>query len=68
MPKDDEIPTLLKEMMDYLANIMARRSFEDELEKRISAKMEENHQDYIFDIKKIKSLKKKVLLKSLLNH
>lgn len=39
-------------MMDYLANIMARRLFEDELEKRISAKMEENHQDYIFDIKK----------------
>lgn len=54
-------------MMDYLANIMARRSFEDELEKRISAKMEENHQDYIFDIKN-KFLKKKVLLKSLLNH
>lgn len=52
LPKDDEIPTLLKEMMDYLANIMARRSFEDELEKRISAKMEENHQDYIFNIKK----------------
>ena len=52
LPKDDEIPTLLKEMMDYLANIMARRSFEDELEKRIYAKMEENHQDYIFDIKK----------------
>ena len=52
LPKDDEIPTLLKEMMDYLANIMAHRSFEDELEKRISAKMEENHQDYIFDIKK----------------
>lgn len=52
LPKDDEIPTLLKEMMDYLANIMARRSFEDELEKRISTKMEENHQDYIFDIKK----------------
>jgi len=52
LPKDDEIPTLLKEMMDYLANIIARRSFEDELEKRISAKMEENHQDYIFDIKK----------------
>lgn len=52
LPKDDEIPILLKEMMDYLANIMARRSFEDELEKRISAKMEENHQDYIFDIKK----------------
>lgn len=52
LPKDDEIPTLLKEMMDYLANIMARRSFEDELEKRISAKMEENHQDYIFYIKK----------------
>lgn len=52
LPKDDEIPTLLKEMMDYLANIMARRSFEDELEERISAKMEENHQDYIFNIKK----------------
>ena len=52
MPKDDEIPTLLKEMMDYLANIMARRSFEDELEKRISAKMEEKSSRLYFRYKK----------------
>lgn len=52
IPTNDEMPILLKEMTDYLANIMARRSFEDELEKRIALKMEENHQDYINDVKK----------------
>lgn len=51
-PTEEQIPKLLKEMTDYLANIMARRSFEDELEKRINLKMEENHLDYITDIKK----------------
>lgn len=51
-PDEAQIPDLLTEMTDYLATIMARRSFEDELEKRINLKMEENHLDYIADIKK----------------
>ena len=52
IPHADEYTTLLSEMKDYLATVMARRSLEDDLEKRIANKMEENHQEYISDIKK----------------
>lgn len=51
VPADTEIDDLIAEMMEYMANQMARRSLEDQLEKRIAAKMEENHQDYIEDIR-----------------
>ena len=51
VPADAEIDDLIAEMMEYMANQMARRSLEDQLEKRIAAKMEENHQDYIEDIR-----------------
>lgn len=52
LPTTDEYMSLLSEMKDYLATVMARRSLEDDLEKRIANKMEENHQEYIADIKK----------------
>lgn len=52
LPTTDEYMTLLAEMKDYLATVMARRTLEDDLEKRIANKMEENHQEYIADIKK----------------
>ena len=51
VPTDAEIDNLIDEMTEYMANQMARRSLEDQLEKRIAAKMEENHQDYIEDIR-----------------
>lgn len=51
VPSDSELPALIAEMTEYMANQMARRSLEDQLEKRIAAKMEENHQDYIADIR-----------------
>lgn len=52
LPTKEEMPQLIAEMTEYLASQMARRSLEDQLEKRIAAKMEENHQDYISDIRK----------------
>lgn len=51
VPTEAEIDNLIDEMTEYMANQMARRSLEDQLEKRIAAKMEENHQDYIEDIR-----------------
>lgn len=51
VPTEAEISDLIAEMTEYMANQMARRSLEDQLEKRIAAKMEENHQDYIADIR-----------------
>lgn len=51
IPTDSQLSGLIAEMTEYMANQMARRSLEDQLEKRIAAKMEENHQDYIADIR-----------------
>lgn len=51
VPTDAEIPVLIAEMKEYMADEEARRRLEDEIEKRIAAKMEENHQDYIADIR-----------------
>lgn len=52
LPPANELPNLLKEMTNYLANIIARRSLDEEFDKLVNAKMEENHQEYIADIKK----------------
>lgn len=52
LPPANELPNLLKEMTNYLANIVARRSLDEEFDKLVNAKMEENHQEYIADIKK----------------
>ena len=51
MPSDDEIPKILMELSEQTADIMARQSMEDAIEKKIQEKMEENHQDYVKDIR-----------------
>lgn len=51
VPKDEELATLIAQMTDYIADVMARRSLETQLEKRVNDKMEANHQDYIADIR-----------------
>ena len=52
VPADDELPKIIAELTDHMADVMARRTLEDQLEKRINAKMEENHLDYVEDIRK----------------
>ena len=51
VPKDEEIPKLLLALSEEVADIVARRSLEDKIEKKIAEKMEENHQDYVKDIR-----------------
>ncbi len=51
VPSDDEIPGILMALSERTADFMARRTMEDEIEKRIAEKMEENHQDYVKDIR-----------------
>ncbi len=51
IPADTEIPQLLTELSERLADLMARRSLEDKIEKKIAEKLEENHQDYVKDIR-----------------
>ena len=51
VPTESEIPTILVELSERIADIMARRSMEDKIEQKIQEKLEENHQDYVQDIR-----------------
>lgn len=52
VPDDKDLPRIIDELSEHMADVMARRTLEDQLEKRINAKMEENHLDYVEDIRK----------------
>lgn len=51
VPKDSEIPEILKELTSHIADRMARQSMEDEIEAKINQRLEENHQEYVKDIR-----------------
>jgi len=51
LPAFDEIPAILEEIEDELADLMARRAVEDKLEKKIAERMEERHREYVHEIK-----------------
>lgn len=47
----EEAGEVLDELGDYLAELLARRTVEDDLERKISAKMQERHLEYIKEIR-----------------
>ncbi len=51
IPTLQEIPKILIDIEEEVADLMARRSLEDRLEKKINDKMEERHQEYVREIK-----------------
>lgn len=51
VPSDDEIMEILDLLTEHFSDILARRSVEDDLEKKVAERLEENHQDYVKDIK-----------------
>lgn len=51
IPNDDEIMEILDQLTEHFSDILARRSVEDDLEKKVAERLEENHQDYVKDIK-----------------
>ena len=51
VPTDQEIPEILTKLAESLADVMARRSMEDKIEKKIAEKLEEHHADYVKDIR-----------------
>ena len=51
VPTEAEIPAILVDLSERIADIMARRSMEDKIEQKIQEKLEENHQDYVQDIR-----------------
>ena len=51
LPKEEEIPGILEDLEDEIADSMARRTVEDKIEKKIVEKMEERHQEYVQEIR-----------------
>ncbi|MDA8195061.1 MAG: Lon family ATP-dependent protease [Thermaerobacter sp.] len=51
IPSRREIPGILAALEDELADMLARRTLEEDLEKRIADKMQERHEEYVRDIR-----------------
>lgn len=51
IPKIEDIPQIINEIEEYLAELCARRAVEDRLERKINQKIEDRHQDYIKEIR-----------------
>ena len=51
-PAEKEIPAILDTLTEKMSDILARRSLEADLEQKIADRLEENHQDYVQDIRR----------------
>jgi len=52
MPFFHEIPSILDNLEEQTADILARRTLDESMEQKISLKLQERHEEYIRDVKK----------------
>ncbi|AET70973.1 ATP-dependent protease, Lon family [Desulfosporosinus orientis DSM 765] len=52
LPKAQEIPQILDVIEEQIADLIARRTVEERLERVVSQKMQERHDDYVKEIKR----------------
>jgi len=53
IPSLQEIPAILEHIENEIADILARRTVEEELEKKVSDKLQQRHEDYVQEIKNL---------------
>ena len=51
-PLDREIPAILVHLSEHIADMRARRSIEDKIERKVNEKLEKEHEDYVEDIRR----------------
>ena len=51
LPQKEDIPKIINDIEEYLADLCARRAVEDRLELKINQKIEDRHQDYVKEIR-----------------
>ncbi|MHB8986389.1 MAG: Lon family ATP-dependent protease [Eubacteriales bacterium] len=51
LPTTEDIPGILVELEEEIADNIARRTVEEQMEKRISEKLQQRHEDYVREIK-----------------
>lgn len=51
-PQDKDIPEILDRLEDRLAELLARQAVEEQLERKIAARLEEKHKEYVEEVKR----------------
>lgn len=51
LPSRHQIPAILDQLENEIADLIARRAVEDKIEKKIQTRMQERHEDYVREIK-----------------
>jgi ATP-dependent Lon protease len=51
VPADAEIPAILEDLQERIADLMARKAVEDELERRAADRMRERQEEYVRELK-----------------
>ena len=51
-PKEEELSKVMEQLSERTADLVARRNVEDHIEKKVSEKLEKEHQEYLNDIRK----------------
>jgi len=51
LPKKEEIPAILEKLEEEIADIIARRTVEDNIEKKINEKLQQRHEEYVKELR-----------------
>jgi len=51
LPVPEEIPGILEELEDEIADTIARKTVEDQLERKVTEKLQQRHEEYVREIK-----------------
>lgn len=51
IPSTEEIPGIIQHLEDEIADNIARRTVEDDIEKKVNEKLQHRHEDYVREIK-----------------
>ena len=52
VPREVEIPAILEDLQERIADLMAKKSVEDELERRVADRMRERYDEYLQEIRR----------------
>jgi len=53
LPELEAVPGILEQVEDEVANLMARRTVEDQLEKKVGERMQKRHEEYVREIREM---------------
>ncbi|MFZ5596007.1 MAG: Lon family ATP-dependent protease [Bacillota bacterium] len=51
LPARDEIPGIVQRLEDEVADIIARRTVEDDIERKVNEKLQDRHEEYVREIR-----------------